>query len=377
MSLVRNGTAIKYVYPYKKDRAPRPYTTQTEVFEESNAYGLGSMSGDTLLFEYTLGGTGTTVTCGRRRLYGKRRLYGSFIRRRRRQSVCKSIPGFALYIRSFSATLGHVDCSGMYCSSTSGGTVNKCTARPTKLCQDTTGFAANNAAADCLCGSTVCTSVTGKFCIAERNTCYTGKLPEKPKEVLVFVDGSNELQIKIQPSDQSSSISVTHYNVNRYIAQETTRTSWEASELACASLDAVSHVFKFKGECSGTELRMYEGSANPANTDNKGSFDEQRAACGKACIDKKTPLNSESWSGFTLEGYIIKNDGSGRCFCEGVKSSEPECNRYGTTFSRYDIVSTCHLVSIHSQQENEIVKNTISLSYSNYYWFGLVRLVTC
>jgi hypothetical protein len=349
--LVRNGTAIKNLYPYNKDRAPQTYTTQTEVFEESNAYGLGSMPGDTLLFEYNIGGTG----------------------------------GHALYITSFSATLGHVDCSGMYCSSTSGGTVNKCTARPTKLCQDTTGFAANNAAADCLCGNAVCTSVTGKFCIAERNTCYTGKLPEKPKEVLVLVDGSNELQIKIQPSDQSSSI--THYNVNRYIAHETTKTSWEASELACASLgstvgaDAVSHVFKFKGECSGTELRMYEGSANPANTDNKGSFDEQRAACGKACIDKKTPLNSESWSGFTLEGYIIKNDGSGRCFCEGVKSSEPECNRYGTTLSpayqRYDIVSTCHLVSIHSQQENEIVKNTISLSYSNYYWFGLVRLVTC
>ena len=370
MSLVRNGTAIKYVYPYKKDRAPRPYTTQTEVFEESNAYGLGSMPGDTLLFEYTVGD-----------------------------------PSHELYIKSFSATLGHVGCSGMYCSksvstvntvvlgapnsasvsasnckitydasqkwvsfkrvsdsctltlneffaagkykvsatmdgyggSAQGGcsyvkatglpyydgvkslnsftavtqkssdsfvktepwqfsfyhgcwgygtlkltdltvehiTNDKCTARPTKLCQDTTGFAANNAAADCLCGSAVCTSVTGKFCIAERNTCYTGKLPEKPKEVLVFVDGSNELQIKIQPSDQSSSISVTHYNVNRYIAQETTRTSWEASELACASL------------------------------------------------------------------------------------------------------GTCHLVSIHSQQENEIVKNTISLSYSNYYWFGLVRLVTC
>ena len=266
MSLVRNGTAIKYVYPYKKDRAPRPYTTQTEVFEESNAYGLGSMSGDTLLFEYTLGGTGTTTTCGRRRLFG-----GFGRRRRRRQSVCTSIPGFALYIRNFSATLGHVDCSGMYCSSTSGGAVNKCTARPTTLCQDTTGFAANNAAVDCLRGSAVCTSVTGKFCIAERNTCYTGKLPEKPKEALVFVDGSNELQIKIQPSDQASSISVTHYNVNRYIAQETTRTSWEASELACASL------------------------------------------------------------------------------------------------------GTCHLVSIHSQQENEIVKNIISLSYSNYYWFGLVR----
>ena len=137
---------------------------------------------------------------------------------------------------------------------------------------------------------------------------------------------------------------------------------------------AVSHVFKFKGECDGTELRMYEGGDDK---DNEGTFEEQRATCQKACLDQKSPLNSESWSGFTLEGYIIKNDGSGRCFCEGVKSSEPECNRYGTTLSpayqRYDIVSTCHLVSIHSQQENEIVKNTISLSYSNYYWFGLVR----
>ena len=51
MSLVRNGTAIKYVYPYKKDRAPRAYTTQTEVFEESNAYGLGSLPGDIILFD--------------------------------------------------------------------------------------------------------------------------------------------------------------------------------------------------------------------------------------------------------------------------------------------------------------------------------------
>ena len=104
------------------------------------------------------------------------------------------------------------------------------------------------------------------------------------------------------------------------------------------SRNAVSHVFKFEGECDGTELRMYEGGDDK---DNEGTFEEQRAACQKACLDKKSPLNSESWNDFTLEGYIISNTGTGRCFCEGQKSSEPECNRCTscTTYNRYDIVT--------------------------------------
>ena len=87
-----------------------------------------------------------------------------------------------------------------------------------------------------------------------------------------------------------------------------------------------------KGECTGPELRMYEGSG-----DNPGKTREERVeACATACRAQKKPLNNKSWKGFTARGFVVQNDG--RCYCESADSAT--CKRVDNSYTRYDFVDS-------------------------------------
>ena len=88
----------------------------------------------------------------------------------------------------------------------------------------------------------------------------------------------------------------------------------------------------FDGECTGTEIRMYEG-----NGDNQGTANQRALRCSEACLTQKTPLNGVSWSGFVALGFIVIPSGSsaGRCYCE-AQHSDSSCTRRTNTYDRYD-----------------------------------------
>jgi len=93
-------------------------------------------------------------------------------------------------------------------------------------------------------------------------------------------------------------------------------------------------VFAFDGECTGTELRMYEG-----NGDNAGSANERRNKCAKACAEKKPSLSSTSWDdidGQDITGFIVSPT-SGRCYCE-VPASQDCSKSLSSTYDRYDFI---------------------------------------
>ena len=94
-------------------------------------------------------------------------------------------------------------------------------------------------------------------------------------------------------------------------------------------------VFAFDGECTGTELHMYEG-----NGDNPGTANERRNKCAKACAEKNPSLSTTSWdnvdvAGEDITGFIV-NPSSGRCFCE-VRASQ-DCTRSSGSYDRYDFI---------------------------------------
>ena len=205
VKIIRNGLEIQTMYP-AFGAAPHSYTTISTVVEESNANFLNTMAGDTVAFEYTVGGGG----------------------------------GHKLYIQSFSATFGRASCSlltGMYCSAASNSG-HLCTSRPNTLCNVADGSEANTASTDCRCGSATCTVTTGLYCVENRNTCYRSILPAKPEAVSVRIASSTTLELKINPPIDST---ITHYHVQRYILQTTERT-WQASETACTTLGSTCHL---------------------------------------------------------------------------------------------------------------------------------------
>ena len=83
----------------------------------------------------------------------------------------------------------------------------------------------------------------------------------------------------------------------------------------------------FDGECTGPEIRMYEG-----NGDNPGSEQERASRCSKACKAKKAAL-SGTWSGFVAKGFAVV-PGTGRCYCESSDSNV--CTRVQNDYDRYD-----------------------------------------
>ncbi|GMI59611.1 hypothetical protein ScalyP_jg169, partial [Parmales sp. scaly parma] len=85
-------------------------------------------------------------------------------------------------------------------------------------------------------------------------------------------------------------------------------------------------------DCSGPELRMYEG-----NGDNPGSsYEEKLDACFNSCISENTPLNGATWSGYNAIGFTMTP--GGRCYCESQEVSST-CAASGSTYQRYDYSS--------------------------------------
>ena len=122
------------------------------------------------------------------------------------------------------------------------------------------------------------------------------------------------------------------------------------------SFSAQNYEYKFDGECDGNELRMYEGSSdNPGipvegTTENNMSLDGLRQACGKACHDKKTPIDGKSWSNFgDALGFVVyekRTPNMGRCYCEKQNSSTCERKNPNGGYKRYDFVTPTNTPSV-------------------------------
>ena len=118
---------------------------------------------------------------------------------------------------------------------------------------------------------------------------------------------------------------------------------------------AQNYEYKFDGECGGNELRMYEGSSdNPGipvegTTENNMSLDGLRQACGKACHDKKPPIDGKSWSDFgDALGFVVyekRTSNMGRCYCEKQNSSTCERKNPNGGYKRYDFVTPTNTAS--------------------------------
>lgn len=87
----------------------------------------------------------------------------------------------------------------------------------------------------------------------------------------------------------------------------------------------------FDGECDAdNQILVYEGTGdNPGNT-----AAEKVAACSKACLTEKAPVDGKSWIHFVTKGFVVNPDG--RCYCESAAST---CKRSNNNFKRYDWTS--------------------------------------
>ena len=93
------------------------------------------------------------------------------------------------------------------------------------------------------------------------------------------------------------------------------------------SINSEEFYFVREGECSDTELLMYEGTG-----DNEGTIAERTNRCYEACISGKTPITG-SYSSCNMGGFIVSS--SGRCWCECSDSST--CSPIVNGYLRYDI----------------------------------------
>jgi hypothetical protein len=121
------------------------------------------------------------------------------------------------------------------------------------------------------------------------------------------------------------------------------------------------YIEKFTGDCrNGIELRMYEGDG-----DNDGTEMERVHRCKNACLNKKPPLNGavDLWTNYNLEGFIVVKN-TGRCYCENVKSVEPDCdNIVGSPYTRYDLLNKLpnNIITLSTQFQVNPVYNSVSV----------------
>ena len=75
-----------------------------------------------------------------------------------------------------------------------------------------------NVGEPCTCGTITCTSSTGMYCAAGRNTCYQGALPGPPKSVDLRVDHDDTLRVTIEPPVDDGGANITHYEGSMLVA---------------------------------------------------------------------------------------------------------------------------------------------------------------
>ena len=83
-----------------------------------------------------------------------------------------------------------------------------------------------------------------------------------------------------------------------------------------------------KGECKGTEVRMFESTSDNPGT----NVAERIQACAQACLTKLPALNTRSWDTYPpVKGFALSG---GRCYCESQDSAT--CSRSDNSYYRYD-----------------------------------------
>ena len=92
---------------------------------------------------------------------------------------------------------------------------------------------------------------------------------------------------------------------------------------------------KFAGYCHlDTEIQMFEGSGDNPGTDTASRV----LACGSACLARKNPVGSTTWSSMDEAGgalgFVVKI--SGKCYCESGDSATCQASTASPGWTRYD-----------------------------------------